>query len=437
MKKLPKKQWKTPAEEELFDHLPARLGYNVEGLSEREQQENFKVRYYQALLQYRESHPLEDVEGTTAYVTMHLEGLRKEIGEAMTAVVEPYVEGKKPVCAFPEYEMTYATWTDEHEVGGDTYTSKERFTFSAKDIPMGEKAQQAAQKIKRSYEQTRYKGDDWGYKRFCSVVGVILCLVLSALLVPPAWLVVTGRINEIWLLAILPDVIKVIGVVPLTVIFPLGALVSVVALLYNLKQLLFRLFTSPVALQAEFCRTFEENALAYYRWLAFFHYWQYKKPRAGRGLSQDFDKWEAYYEELHEGEEKAENEAAIQRHLKKGDWPTQGLEGFVTRCYRVAFGRDPDEDGFQFYVIRLQEGYDDAKGCAVDFMLEDEMQPKVRKDEAYVRMLYRLFLDREGTPAEVQSQVRELAQGRTRDELLARFSESPEFASLAARYGIH
>ncbi len=95
MKKLPKKQWKTPAEEELFDHLPARLGYNVEGLSEREQQENFKVRYYQALLQYRESHPLEDVEGTTAYVTMHLEGLRKEIGEAMTAVVEPYVEGEK------------------------------------------------------------------------------------------------------------------------------------------------------------------------------------------------------------------------------------------------------------------------------------------------------------------------------------------------------
>ena len=52
-------------------------------------------------------------------------------------------------------------------------------------------------------------------------------------------------------------------------------------------------------------------------------------------------------------------------------------------------------------------------------------------------MLYRLFLDREGTPAEVQSQVRELAQGRTRDELLARFSESPEFASIAARYGIH
>ena len=109
----------------------------------------------------------------------------------------------------------------------------------------------------------------------------------------------------------------------------------------------------------------------------------------------------------------------------------------MTRCYRVAFGRDPDEDGFRFYVIRLQEGYDDAKGCAVDFMLEDEMQPKVRKDEAYVRMLYRLFLDREGTPAEVQSQVWELAQGRTRDELLARFSESPEFASLAARYGIH
>ena len=104
-------------------------------------------------------------------------------------------------------------------------------------------------------------------------------------------------------------------------IFPLGALVSVAALLYNLKQLLFRLFTSPVALQAEFCRTFEENALAYYRWLAFFHYWQYKKPRAGRGLSQDFDKWEAYYEELHEGRRKRKTRQPSSGISKKGIGP--------------------------------------------------------------------------------------------------------------------
>lgn len=75
-------------------------------------------------------------------------------------MVEPYVEGKKPICAFPDYKINYLVRTikDDSDDGG---TETRDVYFSADSIPLGEKAQYAAQKIKRSYEQTRYKTDDW------------------------------------------------------------------------------------------------------------------------------------------------------------------------------------------------------------------------------------------------------------------------------------
>ena len=64
------------------------------------------------------------------------------------------------------------------------------------------------------------------------------------------------------------------------------------------------------------------------------------------------------------------------------------------------------------------------------------MKRKAPSDDAFVRKLYLLFMDRAGTPDEVKAKVRELAQGRSRDELLDSFAESEEFARIAARYGI-
>lgn len=102
----------------------------------------------------------------------------------------------------------------------------------------------------------------------------------------------------------------------------------------------------------------------------------------------------------------------------------------------MALGRDPDIEGFEHYVSWLREGLNDAKSCAIDFMIVDEMKRKAPSNDAFVRKLYLLFMDRAGTPDEVKAKVRELAQGRSRDELLDSFAESEEFARIAARYGI-
>lgn len=435
--KLPKKQWKTPAEQELFDHLPAKLEYNFEGLGEENQQENFKDRYMQALAEYFIRHPVDGYFKNETYGMMFSrdEDYEKGLGQALTSVVEPYVEGKKPICAFPDYRINYLTRTIEED-GEDGGAHTREVYFSADSIPMGEKAQQAAQKIKRSYEQTRYKTDDWGTKRLSAVMGTGCFGVLTAILVPTGVTIFTKGMDGLWFMEALPDFIKLLAGIPVLLLGTVGALVSAGLLLHNLWLLFYRFTTDPKALQAEFCRVFEENATTYYRWLAFFHYWQKKTPRTYSGSQKDFDQWKKYYDDLYEEARETENKASIKRYQKKKAWPTEGLEGFVTRCYRVALGRDPDIEGFEHYVSWLREGLNDAKSCAIDFMIVDEMKRKAPSNDAFVRKLYLLFMDRAGTPDEVKAKVRELAQGRSRDELLDSFAESEEFARIAARYGI-
>ena len=110
----------------------------------------------------------------------------------------------------------------------------------------------------------------------------------------------------------------------------------------------------------------------------------------------------------------------------------------MTRCYRVALDRNPDKEGFEDQVSWLRNGTGDAKSCAFDFMIEEEggLMRKKLSNDAYVRKLYLLFMDREGTPDEVKAGVKALEQGRSRANLLHEFAESEEFARIAARYGI-
>lgn len=277
--KLPKKNWKTPAEQDLFDHLPRKQEYNFEELSEDEQRENFNDCYMQALAVYFTHHPVDGYFKNETYGMMFSrdEDYEKGLGQALTSVVEPYVEGKKPICAFPDYKINYLTRTIEED-GEDGGTETREVYFSADSIPMGEKAQQAAEKIKRSYEQTRYKTDDWGTKRVGALMGVGCFGVLSAILVPIGITIVTKGMDGLWFMEALPDFIKLLAAIPVFLLGTVGALVCAGLLIYNLWLLIYRFTTNPKVLQAEFCRVFEENAMVYYRWLAFFHYWQKRRP---------------------------------------------------------------------------------------------------------------------------------------------------------------
>ena len=117
-------------------------------------------------------------------------------------------------------------------------------------------------------------------------------------------------------------------------------------------------------------------------------------------------------------------------------WPTEGLAGFVTRCYRVALSRDPDKAGHADWVRWLQDGTVDAATCTYGFVFSKEMNNKNLSDEDFVKTLYRLFMDREGEATGVAFWTSYLQDGHSREEVFYGFADSVEFARLKAGYGI-
>ena len=117
-------------------------------------------------------------------------------------------------------------------------------------------------------------------------------------------------------------------------------------------------------------------------------------------------------------------------------WPTEGLAGFVTRCYRVALSRDPDQAGHVDWVRWLQDGTVDATACTYGFVFSKEMNNKNLSNEDFVKTLYRLFMDREGEATGVAFWTDYLKAGHSREEVFYGFADSVEFGRIKANYGI-
>ncbi len=117
-------------------------------------------------------------------------------------------------------------------------------------------------------------------------------------------------------------------------------------------------------------------------------------------------------------------------------WPTEGLAGFVTRCYRVTLSRDPDKAGHADWVRWLQDGTVDATTCTYGFVFSKEMNNKDLSDEAFVKTLYNLFMDREGEAIGVAFWTDYLKAGHSREEVFHGFADSTEFACIKTNYGI-
>ncbi|QXC62968.1 DUF4214 domain-containing protein [Aquihabitans sp. G128] len=106
---------------------------------------------------------------------------------------------------------------------------------------------------------------------------------------------------------------------------------------------------------------------------------------------------------------------------------TQDRIGLVDRFYRVAFGREPDTTG-----LRQNVAHRDAGVLAVDlagnYLRSAEFKARwgTLGDSAYVRLLYRNALHREGSAADVARWADKLAHGTTRQQALVDFAQSAE-----------
>lgn len=119
------------------------------------------------------------------------------------------------------------------------------------------------------------------------------------------------------------------------------------------------------------------------------------------------------------------------------DWPTEGLEGFVTRLYQVALERDPDADGFADWVRWLKDGTVDARSCAYGFIFSREMLNRNLTNREYLQVLYRVFMDRAPDAGGLSTWMTGLETGQmSREFVFDGFAYSVEFQRIKDSYGI-
>jgi hypothetical protein len=112
------------------------------------------------------------------------------------------------------------------------------------------------------------------------------------------------------------------------------------------------------------------------------------------------------------------------------------VEAFVTRFYQQCLGRDPEPEGLNFYTDRLLSGQACGSEVAANFINSPEFVDKGTSDEEYLIVMYRAFFDREPDDDGWAYYLNKLNSGVNRDVVFKGFVYSPEFNNLCSAYGI-
>ncbi|MCM1081985.1 MAG: DUF4214 domain-containing protein [Clostridium sp.] len=112
------------------------------------------------------------------------------------------------------------------------------------------------------------------------------------------------------------------------------------------------------------------------------------------------------------------------------------VERFVIRLYDKCLDRLPDAVGISTWTNILYRKTGTGASVAKGFVYSPEYKNKNTSNEAYVEMLYRVFLDREADADGKAFWVDLLNQGMSRDYVFRGFVESPEYTGICQSYGI-
>lgn len=112
------------------------------------------------------------------------------------------------------------------------------------------------------------------------------------------------------------------------------------------------------------------------------------------------------------------------------------LTMFVSRMYTKALGREFDWGGLEDWCGRLINKTETPESVARGFVFSEEMLNKNLSDEEFVKVLYRVFMDREYDQAGLEDWVGRLQNKTSREEVLKGFSDSKEFAEIIKSFGL-
>ncbi len=118
-------------------------------------------------------------------------------------------------------------------------------------------------------------------------------------------------------------------------------------------------------------------------------------------------------------------------------YSTEGVEGFVARCYDIALGREPDDESLKGWCDQLRNG--DACGVSVafGFVYSPEFQNAGFDNATYVEKMYNMLLGRASDEGGKAYWVQQLDAGANREDIFSGFANSVEFFELCNSYGIY
>lgn len=113
-----------------------------------------------------------------------------------------------------------------------------------------------------------------------------------------------------------------------------------------------------------------------------------------------------------------------------------GLKEFVTRFYRGCLGREPDAGGLDNWVKQLHKKQSDGSGIARNFFESREFVSKNYSDEEYINRLYRVVFGRDVDQSGFEFWSGKLKNGMSRRYILRGLASSTEFKNLCQKYDI-
>ncbi|MCL4377079.1 MAG: LCP family protein [Actinobacteria bacterium] len=112
------------------------------------------------------------------------------------------------------------------------------------------------------------------------------------------------------------------------------------------------------------------------------------------------------------------------------------LTAFVTRFYVLCLDRQPDADGLNQWVTQLLDGTKTGADIAKGIIFSKEFTDKNLNNESFVTVLYKAFFDRDPDPEGFEAWVSRLNNGLSRQSAVDGFTHSQEFMDLCANYAI-
>ena len=113
------------------------------------------------------------------------------------------------------------------------------------------------------------------------------------------------------------------------------------------------------------------------------------------------------------------------------------VRAFVERFYKVVLGRAGDEKGINDWTNSLLSKERAGADVAAGFALSDEFVGKNLPADQFLITMYRAFFDREPDTDGYNLWMTKLNNGESREYVIAGFVNSIEFKNLCARYGIN